>query len=273
MKNTKFNLAVILLILGFVLIALDWDVKTGFAYPEEYANSKDVIGEFQYYNIASNYGATCTYKFIDTSTKENSNANDVPGEHPSSSAVYQQTKVIDKVFFDNIHIDIFNDLPGFLFIAVACLILGTGIRRFRLAALSAICGMVLFILLKALPFAVNGLLLCNISMVIGIAYLGINTLTIYLCVNALLHMCPDVCCRDERKWCRIVWFMIFVLQILVTFILWLGSDFSMLFHVGIFFEGVLVAFIIIFWLILKRVFYYIENTYFDALKKKSKNLR
>ena len=72
---SRLKLALLLLSLGFVFIVLDIPFSTNFNYPKEYENTKQVIGEYQYYNIASNYGATCTYKMVDSSNKSKSDSN------------------------------------------------------------------------------------------------------------------------------------------------------------------------------------------------------
>ena len=54
MFKNKFKLFIFMLAIGFVLITLDVNVTTPFKYPHKYNNSGSVIGEFQYYNIASN---------------------------------------------------------------------------------------------------------------------------------------------------------------------------------------------------------------------------
>ena len=67
MKLSRGKLSIILFLHGFLFIVLDVNIDTGIAYPNNYNNSDNVIGEFQYYNIKSTYGASCTYKMIDTS--------------------------------------------------------------------------------------------------------------------------------------------------------------------------------------------------------------
>ena len=62
MFKNKFKLFIFMLAIGFVLITLDVNVTTPFKYPHKYNNSGSAIGEFQYYNIASNYNAWCDYK-------------------------------------------------------------------------------------------------------------------------------------------------------------------------------------------------------------------
>lgn len=101
-------------------------------------------------------------------------------------------------------------------------------------------------------------------MVLGLAYLGSIILTTFLFSKGLFLMCPDVCCRDERKWGKIAWFISMVLQILLTFVLWIGSDFSALKSLGYIIEGLLVFDIIMFWLILKRAYIYLEQSYIKS---------
>lgn len=265
MSKFKFKLFFILLAVGFIFISLDVDIRTSLSYPHPYHNSENVIGEFQYYNISSNYGAKCSYKFIDTSSSEDNTKNTTTTDTTKASTVTIQTKVIDEVFFDNIHIDIFNDFIGFLLICIACIGLRKNNKFFSFAAICAFCGLLLHIILKALPFIINGLFLCNISMVLGIAYLGSIILTTFLFTRGLFAMCPDVCCRDERKWGKIAWFISMVLQILVTFIFWIGSDFGALKSLGYITEGFLIFDIIVLWFILKRAYFYLERSYIDSL--------
>lgn len=265
MKEIKVKKYLIMLAIGFILIALDFHVYTGISYPNQYANSKNVIGEVQYYTLASTYGARCTYKMVDAGSSE-----DETSATESTAVASQYVKVIDKVFFKNIRIDIFNDFVGFLLIGFACLKLGKARHKFRLAAMCAAFGFILNGILALLPFIFNGLLLCNVTLAIGFTYLACNLITIFIFVNALMSMCGDVCCRDERKWGKTCWFITFVLQILTTFIFWLGADLKMLYNLGWFFEIVLVFVIIIFWAIMRRTEDYIQASYDEVVAKKNK---
>lgn len=268
MSNLKFKLFFVFLALGFIFIALDIDIKTDLNYPHPYDNSDSVIGEFQYYNIASNYGAKCSYKFIDTSSSTDDTENqNIPSTTKKTSGL-TQTKVIDEVFFDNIYIDIFNDIIGFLLIIIACIGFTKVNKVFSFSVFSAFCGLFLHIILTLLPFFFNGLFLCNISMVLGIAYLGSIILTTFFFSKGLFSMCADVCCRDERKWGKTTWFISVVLQILLTFIFWIGSDFGALKSLGYLIEGILVFDIIMFWLILKRTYIYLERSYIEFASRR-----
>ncbi|MFQ9514334.1 MAG: hypothetical protein ACLRZ9_00755 [Eubacterium sp.] len=274
MKKSKAKKYIIMLAIGFIFLALDVPIYTNLSYPNEYSNSNQIIGEFQYYTLASTYGARCTYKMIDSGNVdekyESVTQTDANAKVSSSSG--QTIKVIDKVFFKNIRIDIFNDFAAFILIGFACFKLGIVNQKFRFASLCALCGFILNGILALLPFLFNGMLLCNITLVVGIAYLACSLLTIFLFVNGLLGMCRDVCCRDERKWCKTCWFLSFTLQILVTFVLWLGSDFKMLHNLGLVLEACLVLDIILFWSILRRTYDYIEASYRKAIEKNNNNL-
>lgn len=269
---SKFKIYFLLLAIGFVFIALDMDIETVFQYPNEYANSDEVIGEFQYYNIASNYNARCTYKLIDANKNNEENSSNIQnssGTTENSTVTQQGTKVIDKIYFKNIEIDIFNDSIGFLLIFIACLGLRKASRKFKGAATTSVFALILHCILFMLPFLTNGLALCNSAMVIGIAYLLCTITTTYLFTNGLLSMCKDVCCRDERKWCLIIWYVTCILQCLITFVFWLGSDFKPLHNLGIFCEAVLVLLIIIFWIVLHRTYDYLEASYHNASQHSS----
>ncbi len=253
MKNKKLTLAILLLALGFIFTVLDVKVDTGFDYPNEYQNTDKVIGEFQYYNIYSNYGATCTYKLLSTTNADRQNGQTV--------AVESQTKVIDKVFFDGVKADIFSDFAGFLFMIIGCFLLRKCNTTFSLAGLCSFAGLVIRGIMFSLPFFANGSSLCNAAFFIGTLYLACNCLAMFLVVRAVLYMCPGVVCRDERKWCKLCWIVILSLQILTTFTFWLGSDYGMLNSLSWFMKFVLVIFIIVFWLILKRTYHYLNLSY------------
>lgn len=244
-----------MLIIGFIFIASDITIDSGKSYPQQYDNSDQVIGEFQYYNIASNYGARCTYKLLED-------------KEGTVDAKYQGAKVIDKVFYTNIRIDIFNDFLGFLLIILACIKLKVSSKKFIFASLCALGGFVIHGIITALPFVINGLLLCNAVFVIGMIYLLCIVSTTFMFTSGLLEMCPDVSCRDERKWCKMCWFISCVLQILTTFIFWLGSDFKSLYNLGLFFEFILVIDIIIFLKLLYRTRAHIESFYKNAINQK-----
>ena len=113
MFKNKFKLFIFMLAIGFVLITLDVNVTTPFKYPHKYNNSGSVIGEFQYYNIASNYNAWCDYKVINTSSEkadENSHyntTNDNSSTNSSTNTGQSTAKVIDHVYFGNISVDIY----------------------------------------------------------------------------------------------------------------------------------------------------------------------
>lgn len=261
MRFSKFKLYIIMLVIGFIFISLDINIETGFQYPNEYMNTDNVTGEFQYYNIASNYNAHCTYKMID----KNETAKDASSGSSQTNASGQMIKVIDKIYYDNIQIDIFNDLVGFLLIIIACFKLRIVNSRFKLATLTSFAGFILCALKFSLPFIFNSITLCNFALFIGLLYLACNIITTFFFTSGLLLMCPDVCCRDERKWCKMCWFISSVLQALVTFVFWLGSDFDSLMHLGWVIQGCLTLIVILFWVILKRAYDYIEQSYKNAL--------
>ena len=266
---SRLKIALLLFIFGFIFIVLDIPFTTNLSYPHEYENSKKVIGEYQYYNIASNYGASCTYKMMDdtkSKTKEpETKINKQPGIKSSAPKL---TKVIDKVYFKNVQIDIFNDIAGFLFILIGSILLVKCARQFKLAILAAISGLIVHGIMFALPFIINGIDLVNASFFIGMIYLAVNVVTIYLVSAALLRMIPGPWCRDERKWCKILWFASFASQCLATFTFWLGSDFGMLKTLAWVIFGFTIFIQLAFWYIYMRAKDYIRGTYEKYYVKK-----
>ncbi|MCR5430151.1 MAG: hypothetical protein K6E58_02845 [Eubacterium sp.] len=259
---SKLKLALLCLSLGFVFIVLDIPFATNISYPNQYENSDKTIGEYQYYNIASNYGAKCTYKMMDESkSKTRVPETQINNQKGIKSSAPKLTKVIDKVFFKTVQIDIFNDFVGFLLILIGSILLIRCAKQFKLAILSAISGLIVHGIMFGLPFIINGIDLTNASFFIGIIYLAINIVTIYLVTAALLKMIPGPWCRDERKWCKILWFTTFASQCLATFIFWLGSDFKTLLVLAWVIYGFTIFIQLSFWYIYMRAKDYIRGTY------------
>ncbi len=260
---SRLKLALLLLSLGFIFIVLDIPFTTNISYPHEYDNSNKAIGEYQYYNIASNYGATCTYKMVDQSNKskpDSSNAA-LPSNGVNQKQSVKTIKVIDKVYFKNIQFDIFSDFAGFILILIGCILIVKCARQFKLAILSAIAGIIVHGIMFSLPFIMNGIHLINASFFIGMIYLVINIVTIYLVTAALLKMIPGPWCRDERKWGKILWFASFASQCLATFAFWLGSDFTMLKTVAWIVFGFTIFIQLSFWYVYMRAKDYVRGTY------------
>lgn len=259
---SRLKVALLLFSLGFIFIVLDIPFATTLSYPHEYENSKKTIGEYQYYNIASNYGAHCTYKMLDdTKSKTKVPETKINNQKNVNTTATKVTKVIDKVYFNNVQIDIFNDFAGFLFILIGSILIIRCARQFKLAILTSVAGLIVHGIIFALPFIINGIDLTNASFFIGMIYLAINVVTIYLVTAGLLRMIPGPWCRDERKWCKILWFASFASQCLATFTFWLGSDFKMLMGVAWVVYGFTIFIQLAFWYIYMRAKDYVRGSY------------
>lgn len=268
MRKVKLFLA--LLMIGFLFVILDVDVHTGFSYPNDYENNGSVIGEYQYYTIYTNYGATCTYKYLEessTSEKTSSDINLNTTQPASSSSLAVGTKVIDQVFFSDIKLDIFNDILGFIFIAIGCLGFRKCSQRFILALLTSIGAIVINFVISLLPFVSNGLTLCNIALLLGILYGACIILTIYFFANGLYIMCTDISCRDERKWCRMIEFVSIILVILSSFVFWLGADYNALTTLGNLCVVLNIILILNFWRLMNRTGFFLEKSYISKNSK------
>ncbi len=252
---SRLKLALVLFCFGFMFLVLDIPFGTNISYPHPYENTDKVIGEYQYYNINSNYGATCTYKV--KVPEKNNKSSQINNLKNNDNIV----KVIDKVYFKNVQVDILTDLVGFLFILIGAILIVKCCKKFYLAILCAIAGIIVKIIMFTLPFVINGISLVNAAFFIGIIYLIINITTIYMVVSSLLLMIPGPWCRDERKWCKIIWFASFASQALATFAFWLGSDFTPLRNVGwaAFIVTALLHFSL--WFVLMRAKHYLRGTY------------
>lgn len=262
MNFSKFKIYIIMLAVGFLCVVLDFDVDTPFHYPTEYANSKQIIGEFQYYNIASNYNAYCDYKWINASGNDDTieNIEAITEDHSTTA------KVINNIYYKNLQIDIFSDFLGFLFMIIACLGLRKCSRGFSFGAFASICAFIIHGLIVALPFFMNGLALCYFVFFTHLAYLACSIVVLYLIAKGLFMMCPDISCRDERKWCKILLFIISTAHILVNFMLWIGADFNMLYNLGIAFQYINGIFVLSFWRILYRTKDHLEKSYIKSFQ-------
>ena len=74
-------------------------------------------------------------------------------------------------------------------------------------------------------------------------------------------MCKGVVVRDERRWTKYVWYIIFTAQILVTFVNWIGSDYPMLKSLNKLIIVTLVAMIILLFKLFNRAIDYIQKSY------------
>ncbi len=266
MKNNKFKATLFMMIIGFLCIVLDVNLGTGLHYPNEYENTTATIGEFQYYNIASNYNAYCDYKMMEGGFSENDLSQPSTQTNVSSMA-----KVINHIYYKDLQVDLFNDFLGFLLIFIACLSLKKCSRFFSFGAFSAICACTVHGLIVVFPFFLNGIALCYLIFFIGMGYLALSVLTIYFIVLGLFQMCPGVPCRDERKWGRILWYVIASFQILSTFVFWLGSDLPALHNLGRIIVFTNVVLVLVFWKVIWRTIDYLEKSYKEALEKSETN--
>lgn len=235
MTTKKINQIIILFMIGFSLIVLNFYVNTSLQYPKEYKNDSNIIGEFQYYSIHTFFGATCTYKTADEMYDDS-----VVTPNANSSAMIANAEFVDEVFFDGIRVDIFNDIIGLLLILFACL----SLRKYRkLFAFSSICVFICLILkiaLSALPFGFNGMTLCNLALGVGISYTLALIVSTYFAVKGFISLIQDSCCRDERLWLNTGWFVYMVLAILVLLLRWLDLQSMSVFFMVVQFIDVMV---------------------------------
>lgn len=248
MTVTKIRYIIFLFFVGFLFLALNMYAKTGLNYPKDYKNDKNVIGEYQYYNIKTFFGATCTMKKSDGAATSHVPEISTDTDSTASNLPYFNAEFVDDVFFDGIRIDIFNDVLGFLLIATCCFMLLKQQLYFKPAFVFSMIGIILKLTLSSLPFVCNGMLLCNLSMGIGISYIATVIIVIRFATKGFIALLHDTCCRDERIWLNTTWFVSFILFILISLLKWLN-----LYTLAYFFNVILVFDIIIFYILLKRV--------------------
>lgn len=233
MTTSKIRLYMFLAVLGFLFLAIDIYFTTGIKYPQKYQNNKNIIGEYQYYNIKTFYGATCTLKKLDKAE--------------SSDSYYTDAEFVDDVFFNGFRIDILDDVIGLIFIMVCSLALSKYKFLFKPAFVFSIISIILKLILTAFPFIFNGMLLCNLALGTGIAYTASIIITTLFTTKGFLSLIKDTCCRDERLWLNSSWFVSMVLMILILLLSWLD-----LYGMAHFFMIVLALDFIVYGLVLKR---------------------
>ncbi|MBE5958762.1 MAG: hypothetical protein E7254_07875 [Lachnospiraceae bacterium] len=240
MTKKKMTGIILIFIVGFIFLVLDTPTKTGIEYPHAYKNDPNIIGEYQYYAINSIYGAKCTYKTID---ELDTGLTDV-----SSAYVDANAQFVDKVFFDGVRVDTFNDMVGYLFVFIACFVLKKYKKFFSISCILNIVSLGLRVVVFALPFVLNGSILCNMAIAFRISYAVATILTMWFAIKGFIALSQDSCCRDERLWMNACWFTYTLMSLLVVFLKWLD-----LFNMAYFFIYGQVAVVIVLALILFRV--------------------
>lgn len=248
MTVTRIKYLTIIYFIGFLLLAVNIYTKIGVDYPTDYKNDKSIIGEYQYYNIKTFYGATCTMKKLDKVDTSDVEASAAGTDSQATNVSYANAEFVDDVFFDGIRIDIFNDVLGLILIGLCCFSLSKYHRFFKSAMIFAIAGIILKIILSALPLVLNGMLLCNIALGVGISYGAAVIITTFFAYKGFISLIKDTCCRDERIWLNNSWFISMVLFILIAILKWLD-----LYSLAHFFDVVLALDVLIFYILLKRV--------------------
>lgn len=244
MSKLTIKQCFIFIFIGFILLAIDLPVNTGINYPSEYENSKNAIGEYQYYNIKTFYGATCTYKLFEGEAVVN----------PGQADAYSQDQFVDEVFFDGFRLDIFNDVVAFLLIAIAGLRLSKHQKGCMLFAMTAIAAAILKLFITILPFMLNGLQLCNIALTTGISYTAATVFTLALVGKTAINIMKDNYCLDEIHWLYVCNILTLVCTVLIPIEKWLLlHKLSIVFMVG------LTCLYLLYGYIIKRVYAIMEK--------------
>ncbi|MCR5835298.1 MAG: hypothetical protein K6G88_02185 [Lachnospiraceae bacterium] len=240
MTKKKMTGIILIFIVGFIFLVLDTPTKSGFSYPHPYKNDPNIIGEYQYYAIKSVYGATCTYKSVD---ELDPSVTEIP-----SGYIGPDAKFVDKVFFDGVNVDTFNDSIGYMFVFIACFLLMKYRKIFSLSCAFSVVSLILRTIVFALPFIINGSLLCNMAIGFRLSYAISTIVAIFFAIKGFASLAKDACCRDERLWMNACWFTYLVMSLLVIFLKWLD-----LFNLAYFFIYGQVAVVVVLALLLFRV--------------------
>lgn len=207
-QKKEFNLKkyrdILFIMIGFLLITLDWSISTGIQYPNAYQNSSKVIGAYQCFTIEYLYGAD--WEEITVATEDDGTA-----------------KIIGNVQYEKtgIRLDIFNDVVGYALVLLGCVNFRKKSKPFNLAILSAAGAIILGLVIELLPFVMNGLQLCNVALLLGIAQVGIGASVMYFVMCGMCDILEDVAFRGDRRALSVSWFLNFILNIIVVFCTWL----------------------------------------------------
>ena len=229
MTASKIKLIITLVAIGLFLIAVDFFIPTDIKYMDSYTNTKDVIGEYQYYNINAFYGASgTTYKRYDAS-------GDIAEANVSLSAIESlpyptEGWFVDRVIIDSFRIDVFNDILGLIILVfVSFSMLKYGKKMFSLSLITSSTSIIIKAVLIVLPFIFNSLPLCNLALGVGIAYLISKIFTIFFLFKGFANLIQDSCCREERWWLNTLWYVSSVVMAILLLLKWL--DLNMLYAV------------------------------------------
>ncbi len=184
-----------LILLGIVILALKLSFNTGLEIYPDYKTDYKVASEFQSYTLNYFYGASMI--------------------NPESASL--------DVNYTGFRIDILSNIVGYILVIVGTLKLNEVSKVFSLSRLLAYVGLVLSLLIKALPFMLNGYKLCYIVLLIGVAELFAAISVSYLFVYAVCTLLDDVVFKVDRTYIGMSYIGMSILMLVVAFVTWVSA--------------------------------------------------
>lgn len=184
-----------MILAGIVILALKLSFNTGLDLYGEYQTDYSVGSEFQAYTLNYFYGA--------------------------NTDIYEGVSL--DVYYTGFQINIFSNIIGYGLIIIGTLKLKELSKLFSLTGFMSWIGMALYILIKLLPFFLNGYRLCYIALFIGIAELFATLSVMYLFVYAVCTILNDVAFKQDRAYIGICYIGTAICMIVVAFINWLAT--------------------------------------------------
>ncbi len=198
MSSKKIGLYMVLV--GIVILALKLSFNTGIKVYPEYKTDDGIVSEFQSFTLNYFYGA-----------------NEIKAED-----------VIKDVHYTGLHIDVLSNIIGYIVIMLGAKKLNEVSKAFSLVSLTSVVGLALNVVIKALPFFLNGYKLCYIVLFVGIAELFTSICVVYLIVYTISVVLSDIAYKSDKAYIGISYIGMSILMLAVAFIAWVNTVSSLL---------------------------------------------
>ncbi len=198
MSSRKIGLY--LIFAGIVILAIKLSFNTGLKIYPDYKTDYKVASEFQAYTLNYFYG---------------------------TNEISDEEEGLD-VYYTGFRLDIFSNILGYVLVIIGTLKLKDVSKVFSLSRLLSYVGLVLAVVIKVLPFVLNGYRLCYIGLLIGIAELFASISVGYMFVYAVCTILNDIAFKTDRVYIGMSYIGMAILMLVVAFVSWVSAVSDML---------------------------------------------
>lgn len=200
LKNTESEIKFLtLVLLGFMLLIFDQHVTCSWLngiYPA-FRQSYAINEEFQLYTLNYIFGMSANF--------------------------YEYS--IGEIAW-NLKVDIFPDLLGYILITVGLLKLSKRTKIFNMSAVTSVGAIVLYAIIRILPFFFNGAQLSYICFALIIAQFGLEVCISYMFVYGVCDLLSGYQYARDRRAIGISWFVSIVVNVIVLVLGWMSMVMS-----------------------------------------------